>query len=980
MGLDTGWPGPHAPARDLAAMLGAWHTSTRFYTLAAPAQSSALPASLMVESFVLVEDLSQPFALRIHTLTTEVQVPLTQLHARPITLITHLADGSQSRRSGYVTEAIAEESDGGLARKTLVVQPWPALLGHTLNSRTWQDQTLIQILEDVFADHASIAAWRWDPDVLAHVQGGMFARKQGQRSCCNQYRESDLAFMQRLLAEEGIGWRVDEDDAAPGGHTVVFFVSSASQPADATSAAHQGIRFHRASSQEQQDAIQALGAVRQLGSTATVVLGWDHKANAAITAEAPTAHTWAGPQASSLQSWLASYDPTGDYLFGNSDEARFVATRLQEAREARYKSWLGRSTVRSLKAGTCFGVTQSTVENADFFCTHVHAVGINNLPKELNAQVAQRLGVDLAEALSMGASELSQHTVGIDAADTQALISQARQSGFANQFQAVRRIIPWRPVLMDETGQRPRPRPTARGVQTAIVVGPEGRTQPQGAAEVHTDALGRIKVRFHWQANPYAPQRANTDHSAWVRVAQRSAGGGMGHALIPRIGQEVLVGFVGNDIDRPVVLGSLYNGRGESGVPHTPGGAPAQAHTEALAHSTDHHPASQLNLVASGLGGTSGNSPAWHGAAPGAATEGTQAQNNAAALSGIKSKEFGGSGHNQLVMDDTPGQLRTWLHTTQAQTWLQMGHLLHQADNHRGSFRGEGFELRTDAWGGLHAAKGLLLSSYALQAGQGQTPEPAGDNAAGLALARQAQQLAQAWDHAATAHHTVGLASVQGSVGAGQSVLSDQHPPAAALTQSLNGTHQNLPHMAHPNIALVGKAGVGLSAGLDWHLSSGDTTQVASGQDTHLAVGGQMRIHTGQAIGVLGGATAPGTEAAGKGLSLIAAQGAVDLQAQNGPAMLAARDTLEIKTAHGVIDLAAAKRVVLAVSGGASIVIEGGSFEVVCPGKVWVQAGSKVMGGPGKQGWSMPQMPNSEGICWPCLLKALKSGAPLAAV
>ncbi|MBK1613885.1 hypothetical protein CKO44_10430, partial [Rubrivivax gelatinosus] len=56
----------------------------------------------------------------------------------------------------------------------------------------------------------------------------------------------------------------------------------------------------------------------------------------------------------------------------------------------------------------------------------------------------------------------------------------------------------------------------------------------------------------------------------------------------------------------------------------------------------------------------------------------------------------------------------------------------HQADNHRGSFRGLGFELRTDAWGAIRAAQGILLTTY----GQPEAA-PAGDNAAGLALVKQ---------------------------------------------------------------------------------------------------------------------------------------------------------------------------------------------------------------------------------------------------
>lgn len=976
----------------LSALIAQWRTDTRLYTLSAPGQGDSLPADLMVESFVLHEAVSEPFTLYINALVLNAQVGLKQLYARPITLNTTLADGSRARRSGYVTEAHSLEADGGFSRKGLVLRPWIALLGHTLGSRVWQDKSVVEIVEDVFAAHTGIAAWRWDGDVAGHVAQGMFARNGGQRSYCVQYRESDLDFVSRLLAEEGICWRVEEVDEAPGGHGLVFFVNSGQQPQDSTSEGGQGIRFHRSSSQEQQDSIQALGTLRAIGPTATVVQGWDYAANAAITADTPTNHAWGGEQATSLQNWLSSYDPTGDFLFGNQAEAQFVATRLQEAHEARYKTWLGRGTVRTLRAGTWAFVTQSTLDalasfglqdqDKELFFTRVDAIGINNLPKELGEAIAKSLGQSDLPALS-GTS---------DDVDRQALHHQASQSGFGCQFQALRRDVPWRAVLMDGTGLRPRPRPTALGPQTAIVVGPEGGINASGADELYTDRLGRVKVRFHWQANPHAPQGAHSDHSCWVRVMQRFAGAGMGHQFIPRIGHEVLVGFLNNDIDRPYVLASLYNGRGEAGVPRTPGGASAELDTRAFAESTDHRPSAQMNLVASGSGG---NSPAWHGAAPADARDGAEGQNNAAALSGVKSKEFGGQGHNQLVLDDTPSQSRLQLHSTQAQTWLQMGHLLHQADNHRGSFRGQGFELRTDAWGGIRAARGVMLSTYGLSNGLGQTAEGAGDNAPGIALARQAQQLAATFHQAATTHQTVGLAGAAGSGQAGKSTLDEQLAPAAALTKSLSGmvdvaglsdaaadavgksikaVSGKVPHMADPNIAISGKAGVGLTAGQDLHLSSQDTTSIASGQDTQWAVGGQVRLHTGQAIGLLAGAIQPGSEAAGKGLSLISAQGPVDLQAQAGPAQVAAKQMLELKTAQGVVNLAAAKKVTLAVSGGASITIEGGSLTVECPGKITVKAGQKSMVGGGTQSWAMPQMPRS--ACKSCLLNAMKQGAP----
>ena len=64
--------------------------------------------------------------------------------------------------------------------------------------------------------------------------------------------------------------------------------------------------------------------------------------------------------------------------------------------------------------------------------------------------------------------------------------------------------------------------------------------------------------------------------STWVRVQQPLAGDGTGMSFIPRIGHEVLVGFFDDDIERPYVMCSLYNGRGEGGEAVTPGGGDAQ--------------------------------------------------------------------------------------------------------------------------------------------------------------------------------------------------------------------------------------------------------------------------------------------------------------------------------------------------------------------------------------------------------------------
>ena len=468
-----------------------------------------------------------------------------------------------------------------------------------------------------------------------------------------------------------------------------------------------------------------------------------------------------------------------------------------------------------------------------------------------------------------------------------------------------------------------------------------------------------------------------------MRVVQRWAGGGHGAQWIPRVGQEVLVGFVEGDIDRPLVQGALYNGRGEAGVPATPGGAAAQAQREPLAGSSDHTPGAQGNTVA-------GHSPAWHGAGAGEASEGAQAQNNAAALSGVKAQEVAGSGYNQLVFDDSDAQLRVQLATTQHGTQLNLGHLLHQADNHRGSFRGLGFELRTDAWGAIRGGQGVLLSSY------GQTEAaPAGDNAAGLALARQLATLTKSFSGAAQTHRATQLAAHIGSVKAGQSLTNPQEPPVQALLTSLKGTvaessfdqaqgdaasrhtgtgEGKLPQLAGAVVAVAAKAGLVGTAGQDVQLSAGETATLAAGQNLELATGGALRVHTGQSIGVLAGAVKPGDQAAGQGLTLIAGQGEIGLQAQSDLMRVAAKQDVSVQSANGHVDWAAAKKITLATAGGAAIVIEGGNITVTAPGKIGVWAGKKSFGGAARAGYALPQMPRA--ACKSCLLSAMRQGSP----
>ncbi len=116
-----------------------------------------------------------------------------------------------------------------------------------------------------------------------------------------------------------------------------------------------------------------------------------------------------------------------------------------------------------------------------------------------------------------------------------------QSAAFTNSFECQPLATPFR-------APRTTPRPRIYGAQTATVVGKSGE-------EIWTDKYGRIRVHFHWDRLGKKDEK----DSCWVRVSQAWAGKQWGSFCLPRVGQEVVVGFLEGDPDRPIVTGSVYN-------------------------------------------------------------------------------------------------------------------------------------------------------------------------------------------------------------------------------------------------------------------------------------------------------------------------------------------------------------------------------------------------------------------------------------
>ena len=89
-------------------------------------------------------------------------------------------------------------------------------------------------------------------------------------------------------------------------------------------------------------------------------------------------------------------------------------------------------------------------------------------------------------------------------------------------------------------------KPEIVGYQSALVI------KDKGGPEIEVDKHGRILVQFYWDRKKKPSRR--------VRVAQIWAGSNRGALFTPRVGDEVLIAYEEGDPDRPIVIGSVYNG------------------------------------------------------------------------------------------------------------------------------------------------------------------------------------------------------------------------------------------------------------------------------------------------------------------------------------------------------------------------------------------------------------------------------------
>ncbi|RJG00511.1 type VI secretion system Vgr family protein [Noviherbaspirillum sedimenti] len=513
----------------LRALLAGHTQDTRLLRLTTSPGADAL----LVERIAGREGLSQGFRFDITTLSTDAALDGKRLLGQPA-LLEILTQHSRSELRpihGHITAFEPLSSEAGLTRYRLNIEPWTAFLRHRFDSFVWQDKSTLDIVAEIFADYQGqgrlAPEWR-----LALSDASRYA----PREVCTQFEESDWAFVERLLAEEGLFYWFehvgDAGSAALGNHRLVIADSNAAfgpnvQPP---------IRFHRAAAVEQSDTITGWQTARRVVTNTVRVASWNERQVSVI------GHQQGGSHAGGDVPELLASDHAGLRHFDSGDAAERSARLHLEALEARNHTCHGEGTVRTLAPGSTFVLTEHPVHDRErlqegdaevcFAVIAVQHFGRNNLGSDANTLIDSVFG-NSAQASSLGGLN-GQASRGAE--DAEPL--------YRNRFTALRADIPWRPLTVDARGALLHPKPTVTGIHTAIVVGTPGQ-------DLTTERNHRIKVQLHWQrgaqshsrrSHPQGDNNTPAQESAyvWVRVMEPAAGPNWGSSFTPRIGQEVI--------------------------------------------------------------------------------------------------------------------------------------------------------------------------------------------------------------------------------------------------------------------------------------------------------------------------------------------------------------------------------------------------------------------------------------------------------
>ncbi len=466
-------------------------------------------SKLLLQSFTGTEGLNQLFDFQLELLADNAtNIDFDQLIGKKVSFGVLGTDSRLIARdfNGIVVEFMQGLRDREFTAYRMRVVPDIWKLTKKFQSRIFQHITIPDILKQVLTGY----------DVSSTGIQGTFE----QREYCTQYRETDFDFLSRLLEEEGIYYFFK---FSRGTHTLVLANTPPAHPDipgdskvifEITAG---GLRDEERITWWQKEQIWGSGKYTT----------WDHhfqlphkhleaQAASAITVQVgKVAHklNLARNEDLEIYDYPAAYAQRFDDIGKSGGEQGTLPKVYPDAKRT--------DDIRIEQQETPTLLIQAASN-----CRQMTAGHKFTLQRHYNGD-----GKYVILRVSHSGAE----------ADFRSVQSQLNERHYTNQFLCLPFELPYRPP-------RATVKPVVGGPQTAVVVGPAGE-------EIFTDKYGRVKVQFHWdRAGKY-----DGDSSCWLRVGTLWAGKQWGSVFLPRIGHEVIVGFLEGDPDRPIIIGSVYN-------------------------------------------------------------------------------------------------------------------------------------------------------------------------------------------------------------------------------------------------------------------------------------------------------------------------------------------------------------------------------------------------------------------------------------
>ena len=749
-------------------------------------------ASLDVEEFSGAEKLSELYYYTITFTSAEKNIDAAQLLSKPAMLtmgggaLQQLADCK--RVHGVVTAFRRISSSEDQSKYQITLEPFLSLLDKQFRShRFFVNKSVPEVVEQVLQEH-HLHDWEYEFYLKQHYP---------RREQINQYQESDLAFIQRLLAEVGIFYFFTLQEEAQS-EVVHFADAQRALTFDKTLP----VNSPSGMSDSGTESIWGLSITHNVVEANVTTRDYNPRDAQSVLQSATadmTRGNGEGITYGEVYHYKLRHRERGDKIDPQTETANFYA-RLDHERFLAHQTLItASSTAAWLAPAQVLNVTDS-------------------LPSTLPAPVQDPL-------LITG--------TGFTASRREALWVSLLAVPYSE-------TLCWRPPLL--------PRPKVTGTMTARVTSAK-------ANDIYAwqDASGLYRVKFDADRD----EKGQGQESMPVRLAKPYGGDVYGFHFPLIQGTEVAIAFHEGDPDRPYIAHALHDSR----------------HVDPVTEKN-----STRNVI---------RTPT----------------------------------NNKLRMEDKRGEEHIKLSTEYGgKTQLNLGH---NVDAIR-KLRGEGFELRTDSWGGIRAGKGIFITADSQPEAQGKVL----DMAAVHSLLTQAVSQMESLSLAASA---------------AKAQLLQYEQQQALMEEKLLALKQAVLLMSAPE-------GIALASGSHLQAVASENIYMTAGQNVELGAKKNITLAASEKISIF-------TET--EGVEAIVAKGDIISQAQSGNIEVIAKQNISLTSTTKDMTFTAAKTLTFTCAGGAYIRLSGGNIELGCPGDIMMKQSKLLYSGPASMQSNIPELPDS---------------------